>query len=163
MFDYVLCIALLFPALCLYDQWLQRGSGNRCITCRSCRRVEPGGSDSTNDVLDDVAAKPSLINRILVKFYAVLHVSRWGLLVAIAGAAVVCGIYAATLTLPESSDVRLLDTSNEYEANYAWRLNLLSSSLEKAGGSTGYIIWGVRAADTGDHNNPGMAISRRVV
>lgn len=63
-----------------------------------------------------------------------------------------CGKYAATLDLPDSSDVRVLDSSVEYEKCYEWRLTLLSSVLEKQTGSQASAIWGVEPADTGDHN-----------
>jgi hypothetical protein len=157
LFDYFLCVLMVFPALCLYDQWLQRGRGNCWISCHCCHRLEAeeGHIDGTNFEEE----KPSLIRLILTKFYAALHFVRFGMLLVIVGAIVVSGIYAATLQLPESSDVRLLSNSNEYERNYQWRLNLLSTVLEKSGGSEGYVIWGVHPADTGNHNKPSKSRS----
>lgn len=63
--------------------------------------------------------------------------------------------FAVQLELPTSSDVRLLNPDDyQYEKNAQWRVNILYDVLVKQGGSSAYIIWGVKAADTGDHNNP---------
>jgi len=42
----------------------------------------------------------------------------------------------------------------QFEQNFQWRDNLLHSQLEKAGGSTISIAFGLKPADTGDHNDP---------
>lgn len=48
----------------------------------------------------------------------------------------------------------LSENDNQYEQNYVWRKNILFSVLEKKSGSEAYVVWGTRAKDTGDHNNP---------
>ena len=144
-----MCVLLIFPALCIYDKVLMRGSKNPCISCHCCHRFETHGED-----IDGEEAKPSLIRRILVGYYKIAHFLRWALLVLCLAAFGVCIYYATKLELPTSSDVRLLDSDNEFETNYEWRLNLLSEVLRKEGGSQGFVIWGVLPADTGDHNDP---------
>lgn len=115
-------------------------------------------SPSTSlDAGNEAAIQPikvSLIRRILSSYYNGLHKLRWGLLVASLVSFVVCCIFAATLALPKSSDVRVLRSSVEYERAYEWRLNILHSTLDKQEGSQAYVIWGVNPADTGDVNNP---------
>lgn len=150
-FDYIMCVLLVFPALCIYDRALIRGGRNCCISCHCCHQMEAG--DKGEDGKD---GKPSLIRRILVAYYKVVHKLRWGLLLACIAGFVVSAIYASSLTLPTSADVRLLDPdSSQFEVNYEWRVNLLSEVLLKQGGSRGYVIWGVVPADTGHHLNPG--------
>lgn len=101
-------------------------------------------------------AKPSCIRWVLTSYYNVVHKIRWGLLLICVAGFIVTAIYASSLTLPTSSDVRLLDAdSSQFEVNYEWRVNLLSEVLLKQGGSSGYVIWGVVPADTGNHLNPG--------
>lgn len=150
-----MCVILVFPALCIYDRSLIRGSKNCCISCHCCHRLEAQDED-----VDGEEKRPSLIRRILMAYYSGLHCVRWGLLLAcIAGFIVTC-IYASRLTLPTTSDVRLLDPdSSQFEINYQWRLNLLSEVLLKQSGSQGYVIRGVHAADTGHHIDPGTLSS----
>lgn len=150
-----MCVLLVFPALCIYDRSLIRGSKNCCISCHCCRRLEAheGGADGEDE-------KPSLIRRILMAYYKFVHRFRWVLLLACIGAFIVAAIFASRLSLPTNSDVRLLDPdSSQFEVNYQWRVNLLSEVLAKQAGSQGYVIWGVLPADTGHHINPGTFLA----
>lgn len=170
MFDYILCILLVFPALCIYDRRLQSGKSNLCIACHCCKGME--GSSDENDDED----KQSFIRRMLLKFYHILHKIRWVMFVVCLVALGVCIYFAATLELPTSADVRILDEDNEYEQNYgtsdpggrnsswfsalvveshvlrceAWRKLLLYDVLSKSGGSEVSVGFGLTAADTGD-------------
>lgn len=112
MFDYILCVLLVFPALCIYDRRLQAGTNAWWLACHCCRRSE-GSSDD-----DDEEENQSLIRRILLKFYHVLHSIRWGLLVVCLVGLGVCIYFSTTLQLPTSADVRVLDEDNEFEQNY---------------------------------------------
>ncbi len=112
MFDYLLCILLVFPALCIYDRRLKAGSTGWCFACHCCKNTE-GSSDEDED-----EEKQSLIRRILLKFYHILHNIRWGLLVVCLIGLGICIFFATTLELPTSADVRILDKDNEYEQNY---------------------------------------------
>jgi hypothetical protein len=48
IFDYLMNIFLVFPALCLYDTWLLRGSKNPCINFEwCCKRNEDPDSEAT--------------------------------------------------------------------------------------------------------------------
>jgi hypothetical protein len=145
MFDYLMCILLVFPALCIYDRRLQGGRSNCCITCHCCHRCEAGSEDE-----DAEGEKQSLIRRIFLAYYAVLHRIRWGLLVACIAGFGVCIYFATTLELPTSADVRILDENNEFEQNYMWRQKLLYDALLKSGGSEVLVGFGLKPADTGD-------------
>jgi hypothetical protein len=158
MFDYLLCVVLLFPAICLYDTWIQRRR-NFFVSFSCCSSVESVERQAVDRVPDETV-KPSFIRRILMKYYNILHFSRWPLVVLSVSAAITCGYYASKLRLPQTSDVRLLNSKYEYEKAYQWRLHLLVATLEKKAGSLGYVIWGTTPADTGNHNNPGRICFR---
>ena len=160
--DYVLCCLLVFPALVVYDNRLRaKGRTGCCCHCgvRSCcccfvkRHEEPEVCEENAD--GDETGGPSLIHRILDRYYNFLHRFRWALLVACAGALVWCAIKAAQIELPVSADVRLFDESdNQFEANYIQRQNLLFDVIDNKAGSNADVIWGVTPADTGNRNNP---------
>jgi hypothetical protein len=170
MFDYVMNVLLVFPALCIYDKVLMSRGGhekvNWCITCTCCGYLVPSGYDDEDEEAQDADAptkqnvddiegeefKPSLIQRILLSFYHGLHYIRWPVFVASMVAFALTIYFASTLELPTSSDVRLLDDSSQFEQSYVWRQQLLSKALEKAGGSQASVIWGVKPADTGDQS-----------
>ena len=175
MFDYVMNILLVFPAICIYDGRItnkvkQGRDPNCCIRC-DCYPLlkethehgddyEHGAIDTEGFVAKDDHADghaisddpPSLIRRILLGYYHLLHKCRWPLLVICLGAIGACSYVASTLKLPTSSDVRVLDSSIQYEESNSWRQKLLYDVLLKSGGSRAYVIWGVRPADTGDHS-----------
>jgi hypothetical protein len=148
VFDYILCLLLVFPALCIYDRWLIKGN-NCCCSLHLCKKK----GVEVDDFVED-ESKPSLIRRILLGFYAGVHKIRWVLLAICIAATVVSAIFAARLELPQSSDVRLLKSSVQYEQAYEWRLKLLSDTLQRSRGSPGFVIWGVTPADTGIRTNP---------
>jgi hypothetical protein len=169
IFDYIMNILLVFPALCIYDKALvAKGHQNVSwfITCTCCgvfalkgendddeeiEDVDDTTNDKHNDSLEE-EFKPNLIRKILLLFYRGLHFVRWPLLALCIVAIITTAYFASTLEMPTSSDVRLLDDSIQFEQNYLWRQNLLSEALEKAGGSQAYVIWGVQPADTGDQS-----------
>ena len=173
IFDYVMNVMLVFPALCIYDRAIQT-KGVRgvscCMTC-TCFGYLGGKNDEeivldafmtsskrrvclqeTIDGFEKDAAGKSLIRRVLFSFYYALHSLRRPLFVICWAALGISIYYATTLEQPTSSDVRLLKESTEYEKNYIWRKNLLSEALEKQSGSRGFVIWGVTPADTGDQS-----------
>lgn len=149
LFAYILCVTLLFPALCLYDRWLLLGPRFFCSFHCFTKKGE---------VIDDFApeddAHPSLIRRILIIFYIGFHKVRWLILLGSIAATIVSAIFASQLKQPKSSDVRLLSSSLMYEQAYEWRLKNLYTVIEKSGGAPGYVIWGVIPADTGNAANP---------
>jgi hypothetical protein len=164
-FDYIMDVVLIFPCLCIYDGY--RKQSNCCITMGCCQKsadgqdenalvdaTSPEESSEEGSPGETKSGRTSLIRRILLAYYDLLHMARWPLLVASAIAFAVCCYYASTLSLPLSSDVRILKPSVEYERSYAWRQNLLLESLDKQAGSLGYVIWGVEPADTGDLSDP---------
>jgi hypothetical protein len=145
MFDYLMCVLLVFPALCIYDVKRESSVKNCCVACHCCHRCEAGGEHQEDD-----EAKPSLIRRILLGFYSCLHRFRWGLLVICGAGLGVSIYYSTTLTLPTSAEVRLVGDTYEFEKNYLWRGKLLYETLQV--GSEAHVIFGVKPADTGDQS-----------
>jgi len=150
VFNYVMNIFLVFPALCLYDRWLQGGSNNCLVAiCANNTVIE-------NDIEDLEMEHPnfenptnfSLIHRILSGYYHFVHKFRWAVLVASIAATVVCAVYALRLPLPESTEVRLLPEGSPLENHFSWRSLLLASSLFNSGSSV-QIVFGLIAGDTG--------------
>ena len=80
-FNYIMNIALIFPALCIYDRWLINGSTNCLIACCQKRATD-------NDIEEvesaDKTQKESLIHRILTFYFDILHKFRYFLCAAIA-------------------------------------------------------------------------------
>ena len=147
MFDYLMCCMLVFPALCIYDEKLMANRSN-CCNAFNCGKRE-------NDEDEEDEGKMSLIHRILFGYYNILHKLRWVLLVASIVGFGLAAWGATTLKLPTSSEVRLVgEDAVQYEQNFIWRDYLLQSSLDKSGGSSIAIAFGLEPADTGDHNNP---------
>jgi hypothetical protein len=147
-FDYMMNVLLVFPALCIYDKALE-STERKANCCISFRRSKPSGEEMKTDGED---SKPSFIHRTMNAFYVALHRIRWFLLVGCAVAFGVSAYYASTLSLPTSSDVRMLGEDNEFEQSWMWRKSLLYDTLEKARGSQAHVIWGVKPADTGDQS-----------
>jgi protein dispatched 1 len=143
--DYIMCVLLVFPALCIYDGWRERK--NCCFRCHCCHSTERGDDE-------DEGTKVSLIHRVLSGYYNLLHATRYAVVVVAVVAMVFSAIFAATLSLPTTSEVRLLEKGNEFEKNFEWRRTLLYENLIKKNGSTAFVMWGTKPADTGDRNNP---------
>mmetsp|Transcript_7523 Transcript_7523/g.15390 ORF Transcript_7523/g.15390 Transcript_7523/m.15390 type:complete len:1133 (-) Transcript_7523:134-3532(-) len=181
VFDYMMCVLLVFPALAIWDR---SDKANRCCCywncaacfkrCKCCGEKSPEESEMEQDEIGNSAhsARKSiasaksydtestkhqdgLIHRILKRFFGCLQLLKWPLLLICGGSLVWCAIVASGIELPTSSDVRLYnENDNQYEQNFVWRKNLLYKALEAKGGSTAHVIWGVRPGDTGDLNNP---------
>lgn len=169
LFDYIMNILLVFPALCIYDRAIkakEHKGANCCITIACCGgqaaedQVGIQASDIdvevTSDILKENEVKLSLIRRILTAFYEILHRLRWPLAVVCLAGFAVSVYFATTLKLPTSGDVRLLSDKNQFEQNFLWRQKLMSSTLQKSGGSRAYMIWGVSPADSGNKSEYGV-------
>jgi hypothetical protein len=166
VFDYIMCILLVFPALVIYDNRVRSDRRTGCCcqcgfhTCCCCfvssKHAEEDAADESSGADDtDGEGKTSLIHRILDTYYIFLHRFRWPLLVVCAAALVVTALKAAQIELPRSADVRLFEESdNQFEANYIRRQKILYDVLDSKSGSFADVIWGVLPADTGNHNNP---------
>lgn len=154
MFNYLLNVLFVFPALCLYDTWLQNGSKNCLVVMCAQKTVEDDVLDSMEDADPDKPVKMSLIHRILSNYYNLIHRFHWPVLAASLVAIGVCIYYAFTLPLPANTDVRLLPEGHPLELHFAWQTNLLSAVLFATGTQT-QIIFGLKAGDTGVQNDPG--------
>ena len=156
-FDYILCVLLVFPALCIYDRRLESGNRNWFFAC-GCRKKSEGGSDEDRD--EGAEEKQSMIRRIMLNYYYLLHRFRWGLLLVCLAGLGVCSYFASTLTLPATADARVLDPDQQYEQNYAWRKYLLYDVLRKSGGSEVTVGFGLTPADTGDLSKYGCSLGK---
>lgn len=155
VFNYLLNIWIVFPALCLYDIWLQRGTKNFCVSCCAKKKVEEDVNDAD---VEDLAVtngttRPSLIHRLLTKYYDLLHKGRWYVFAACIAAIGFCIYAATTITLPETAEVRLLPESHPLEIHNAWKRTILSSLLFTTGAGV-QIVFGIRPGDTGNRNDP---------
>ena len=94
VFNYVMNILLLFPALCMYDRWLAAGSTNILVNCGCCSKsiFESRGIDESGE------EKESLIHKILGHFYQVLHKFRYVLFGVCMAAIGVCIYVALTVS-----------------------------------------------------------------
>merc|ERR1712038_488986 len=146
VFDYALNVALIFPALCLYDKWMMNGKTNFCIVF--CARKEQNGK---ND-FESESSQKSLIHRILSIYYKLLHQLHWPILAVFIVGLGIFIYYASTFELPESSDVRLLPEEHQFELNFRWKQMLSVQQYVASGGSTVRVIWGIKPEDNGNRN-----------
>jgi len=171
--DYILCVLLVFPALCIYDKANLKAASEEkkslcCnLSCGGKKKKKPKTNDdasvavvpqddsahAAHVTLDD-ADNQSLIRRILLGYYRVFHKLRWIIFAACLIGTVVSGIFAAGLQLPADSEVRLLGEDVEFEKAFYWRQELLTTTLDKASGAPTALCWGVEPADTGNYFDP---------
>jgi hypothetical protein len=151
VFNYVMNIALVFPALCIYDIWLQNGSKNFFIAmCSNRLVVEDDIEDLEKEDPDhDMPLKLSFIHRLLSGYYGIVHRFKWFVLIASLVAIGLCTYYALNLPLPDNTEVRLLPDGHPLELHFKWKALLLSSSLFTSGTSV-QIIFGLKPGDTGE-------------
>lgn len=152
VFNYCLCVLLVFPALCAWDRRRQRrrAEGRRWCCDRLCRCQNR--NDTADDAKSDGYVPP--IRRVLSAFYRGLHFCRWGLAIVSVAAFVACALAASKISLPQSNEVRLLSESNEFERHYQWREKMLDRHLDDVGGSDTQVAFGLVPADTGDRSEP---------
>jgi len=118
-----------------------------------------GSSAGSSPTADESESSDEIENynatqRLMLSLSNVLYKLRWPLLaVSIITFGLFC-YFATKLGLPESSDVRLLKPSIQYEQAYEWRKELLASDLDDLSGSSNAIYWGLDAADTGFATDP---------
>lgn len=148
IWNYIMNVMIVFPALCLYDIWLQRGSSNCCVACYS-QNLQNG-----SDVEKSDSSKPSIIHRVLTTYYNFIHTFRWGVLLASLIAITVCVIFALKLKLPETSEVRLLPEGHPLELHFKWRTNILAHTFFFSAGTGVQILWGILPYDNGKQNDP---------
>lgn len=147
MMDYFMCVLMVFPAICIYDK--RRHEANCLCRCSGCH-----GTTEQEERERENETKQSLIHKILSTYYEGLHKARFIVMAIAIAAFVVSCIFASKIDLPVSSDVRLLNTDNQFEINYQRRFNILHDSLIRQSGSSVFVMWGVKPADTGDQLNP---------
>lgn len=146
--DFVMDVLILFPAICVYDQY--RASQNYLISLDTCKSRSRDGIRN----VESVAQGSSLIHRFLSRYYGLLHKFRWFLLVACIAAIGVCSFCATKLKQPVSNDLRVLRSGIEVEQAHDWKGKLLLDTLQKQSGGRAYVVFGVTSADTGNYNNP---------
>ncbi len=174
LLDYFLVVLFIFPGLCIYDLALsKRASGKptigcwmACVGCGTCFKICHGTS-VYDDVLvpssdgkgllsedmeeedSDDAVKYNSTQKLILKLSTYLLKIKWLLLAFVVITFALCCYFATQLGLPESSDVRLLKPGIQYEQNYVWRKEILSTDLADLSGSRQSILWGLAAEDDG--------------
>jgi predicted RND superfamily exporter protein len=139
---YLMCVLMVFPALCIYDK--------ATILTRKLKdseeEIEVHDANSTHG--------ESFVRRQMARYYEVIHNYRFGLLVVILGVFMVCAAFASRMEIPTSSDVRMLRPKNQFEKSNQWRKHLLNEELQKETGTSVFVMWGVKPADTGKLSDP---------
>merc|ERR1712038_842394 len=94
VFDYAMNVFLVFPALCIYDRWLMNGRRNCCISFTRKNVSDNSPQEKAAiDTLENSAEPelmPSLIHRILSRYYFFLHKFRYFVFVLCAVALGIC-------------------------------------------------------------------------
>ncbi|GAX18141.1 hypothetical protein FisN_25Hh123 [Fistulifera solaris] len=139
---YVMCVLMVFPALCIYDK--------AATLTRKMKDIEEEAGEHN----DPSFQAESFIRRQMSRFYELIHFYRYGLLFVILGVFALCTFFASRMEIPTSSDVRMLRPKNEFEKSNHWRQNLLIEELQKETGTSVFVMWGVKPADTGKHSDP---------
>ncbi len=159
VFNYVLNCTLVFPGLCMYDQWIMNNTTNCLISFGSCkcRRKNKNNSDMSEIRGDSLDEDNSirLIQRVMDRYYRLIHAGRLPALVFCLVGLGVSTYFAQTIRLPIDNSVRMLSTSHPLEEVYRDYQNLLSSYMQTT--STGTPVefyFGVLEKDTGEYNNP---------
>ena len=150
IFDYLMNIVLVFPAICIYDQWILRGRDNCCIHLGKKKQFGSTTNDNNN-----TESQLSPIHRILHSYFKCLHKLRWVIVFLIMFSIAMCAVETSKFTLPDSARVALLSPSNHFEQRFLWNENLLSQVLANKNGAQATVIWGIQPADTGNRKNPG--------
>lgn len=120
-FNYVLNCTFVFPALCIYDGWLQNGNEHCLITFKSKNTsIKVPGPDKevqTNPfhITERQIEEVSFIHRILICHYNFVHI--FSKLLLLLSMAIVCvsAIFGSQIPQPESNTVTLLPSKNQYQ------------------------------------------------
>lgn len=155
-FNYIMNVLLVFPALCIYDNWIESGKGNFLVSCSRKKKDEnldnSEGFERTSFALQS-REDMSFIHKILSSFAYFLHKFRWPVFVLSVVATGLCIFVGFRLSLPQTSEVRLLPKGHPLENHFVWSMALLSSALYTTGSGVD-ITFGVIPGDTGSSINP---------
>lgn len=96
IFNYILNVAFIFPALCLYDRWLSKQPRNCLVHFGCCSKSVFYESVSlpSNELTEE---RQSLIHKILSLYYQLLHRFRYYIFVVCIAAAGICIYIALTV------------------------------------------------------------------
>ena len=148
--DFISKVLLLFPALCIYDNNRSKGEGYHEHASPSSSINGPSPTSLPDQ--EQAGEADDKIDHILLKYYNFLHMNRYLLLKLCFGALVLSVYFASSLKLPTTSDVRLLNPSNQYEQDHMDRQHLLSTILEEKVENEASVVWGITPADTGNYS-----------
>lgn len=77
MFNYILNILFIFPALCIYDTWLgKNGMRNLFIHCNRCSKSVFDERKIDSETCENEEKSTSLIHKVLSFYYRILHTFR---------------------------------------------------------------------------------------
>lgn len=155
--DYLLNVALVFPALCLHLRWARGAAESRnacalcCVDamcCCPCGSRDQHTDDGRNEPVESLAVRAFNL------FYEGMHKIRYITLALCLGALAWSAVAASSIPSPTSSEVQLLADDHEFTKWAKWQRQLLSRELQDGEGSYVAVVWGLKAADTGDYNDP---------
>lgn len=160
VFNYILNCTLVFPGICLYDEWLANNSTSYFVSSRTCNCMQRKSADDLNTLEEDGAVlvedkMTRKMRRLMDRYYMIVHAGRWPILLACLAGLGVSSYFAQTISLPENTEVRMLSDSHPLEELHKSFDDLLSSYLRKISiGAPVDFYFGVNEKDTGDYNNP---------
>ena len=151
--NYILNVALVFPALVIYDRWLLNGRKNFFIICCMSKTNPYQQNCDTIDEDEEEHSTTPFILVILSYLYKFLHQFRLAIIAITIVSIAVSAYFASQIRLPQNSEVRMLPRSNSFELHNTWFRKLLSYDLRDST-SDGFVIFGVKPADNGNHLDP---------
>lgn len=165
--DLFLCIALVFPAICLHDQRLTNGSKS-CLGRRANESVLSGDSMDAEELrmhacpsggprsesLEAGTTKSACCHRYLSSYYMAIHKMRWVILLLSSIATAFCGYMTTRLMPPDQPDQPFLRSNNKYEIHRVWSRELMSYRIAQGNAGKVVFIWGLLPADTGSRLDP---------
>lgn len=155
-FNYIMNVLLVFPALCIYDNWIENGKDNFLVSCsRKKKDKNLDDSEGFERISFSLQSREdmSFIHKILSYFADFLHKFRWPIFVLSIVAIGLCIYFGTQLSLPQTSEVRLLPKGHPLENHFVWSMALLSAALYSTGSGV-EITFGLIPGDTGSSINP---------
>lgn len=148
--DYVLCLTISFPAVCLQHRWVtqaRRGKNAPALAALDIISCCRGGAAA-----EASARKTKPLDRCMAGCVSPLVRKGRFVLIALFSVAIsLCAWRASDIPLPKSSDVQLLPDDHVLQLYSTWAKDLYGNS---EGESWVSVVWGLRPGDTGDANDP---------
>ena len=160
--DYVLCVLLLSPVLCLYDKRTHNNKNKHWLLKIPRLRRRNAGSEEEEEAGDATSpVRQSFIHRVLEGYFYLLHKFRYLLLLGSIAVTGWCCFVASQLQTPQD-DPRpsFLLPNNRYELHSTYAANLIANEIvtQESPKDKVQLVFGVEEVDNGFHldsNQPG--------